>query len=168
MLRATIVRNYPTPRQAEFLIAQFGAMRFAYNKTLHLISHMYHKHGVALNPKKDIKPLLVFAKKSRKYQLLKQYDSIALQQFVNNLHQVFNNVFNPKLKAKYPQSKRKNGKQSSYHCVGVQVLEGAVKLAKMELIEANIHRDIAGIIKSITVSLYQFARGIVHLVALRI
>ncbi|XEI15564.1 helix-turn-helix domain-containing protein (plasmid) [Plesiomonas shigelloides] len=33
---ATKVRIYPTPEQAEFLIAQFGAVRFAYNKALHL------------------------------------------------------------------------------------------------------------------------------------
>ncbi len=153
MLRATKVRIYPTPEQAEFLIAQFGAVRFAYNKALHLKSHMYRKHGVTLNPKKDIKPLLAVAKKSRKYQWLKEYDSIALQQSVINLHQAFDNFFNPKLKAKYPQFKRRHGKQSSYHCVGVKVLDGSIKLPKMTPIEANVHREIEGVVKSITVSL---------------
>ncbi|WP_119298791.1 RNA-guided endonuclease InsQ/TnpB family protein [Vibrio cholerae] len=152
MLRATKVRIYPTSEQAEFLIAQFGAVRFAYNKALHLKSHMYRKHGVTLNPKKDIKPLLAVAKKSRKYHWLKQYDSIALQQSVINLHQAFDNFFNPKLKAKYPQFKRRHGRQSSYHCVGVKVLDGAIKLPKMKPIEANVHRDIAGVVKSITIS----------------
>ncbi len=153
MLRATKVRIYPTQEQAEFLIAQFGAVRFAYNKALHLKSHMYRKHGVTLNPKKDIKPLLAVAKKSRKYDWLKQYDSIALQQSVINLHQAFDNFFNPKLKAKYPQFKRRHGKQSSYHCVGVKVLNNAIKLPKMKPVKANIHREITGKIKSITVSL---------------
>ncbi|PNI01009.1 RNA-guided endonuclease TnpB family protein [Vibrio diazotrophicus] len=153
MLRATKIRIYPTQEQAEFLIAQFGAVRFAYNKALHLKSHMYRKHGVTLNPKKDIKPLLAVAKKSRKYHWLKQYDSIALQQSVINLHQAFDNFFNPRLKAKYPQFKRRHGKQSSYHCVGVKVLDGAIKLPKMKPIEANVHREIAGVVKSITVSL---------------
>ncbi|WP_274929755.1 helix-turn-helix domain-containing protein [Vibrio metschnikovii] len=32
MLRAAKVRIYPTIEQAEFLEAQFGAVRFAYNK----------------------------------------------------------------------------------------------------------------------------------------
>ncbi|MCN3012558.1 helix-turn-helix domain-containing protein, partial [Escherichia coli] len=32
MLRATKVHIYPTPEQAEYLNAQFGAVRFAYNK----------------------------------------------------------------------------------------------------------------------------------------
>ncbi|PMG52419.1 transposase [Vibrio splendidus] len=153
MLRATKIRIYPTQEQAEFLIAQFGAVRFAYNKALHLKSHMYRKHGVTLNPKKDIKPLLAVAKKSRKYHWLKQYDSIALQQSVINLHQAFDNFFNPKLKAKYPQFKRRHGKQSSYHCVGVKVLDGAIKLPKIKPIEANVHREITGVVKSITVSL---------------
>lgn len=153
MLRATKVRIYPTQEQAEFLIAQFGAVRFAYNKALHLKSHMYRKHDVTLNPKKDIKPLLAVAKKSRKYDWLKQYDSIALQQSVINLHQAFDNFFNPKLKAKYPQFKRRHGKQSSYHCVGVKVLDDAIKLPKMKPVKANIHREITGKIKSITVSL---------------
>ncbi|WP_188013428.1 RNA-guided endonuclease InsQ/TnpB family protein [Photobacterium damselae] len=153
MLRATKVRIYPTQEQADFLRAQFGAVRFAYNKALHLKSHMYRKHGVKLNPKKDIKPLLSVAKKSRKYHWLKQYDSIALQQSVINLHQAFDNFFNPKLKAKYPQFKRKHGKQSSYHCVGVKVLDGAIKLPKMKPIKANIHREIIGTVKSITLSL---------------
>ncbi|MDF0534303.1 RNA-guided endonuclease TnpB family protein [Shewanella sp. A32] len=153
MLRATKVRIYPTSEQAEFLIAQFGAVRFAYNKALHIKSHMYRKHGVSLSPKKDLKPLLAAAKKSRKYQWLKQFDSIALQQSVINLHTAFDNFFNPKLKAKYPQFKRRHGKQSSYHCVGVKVLDTAIKLPKMQPVKANIHREIIGQVKSITVSL---------------
>lgn len=152
MLRATKVRLYPTPEQADFLNQQFGAVRFAYNKALHVKSHMYRRHGVTLNPKKDIKPLLAVAKKSRKYHWLKQYDSIALQQAIINLHQAFDNFFNPTLKANYPQFKRKHGKQSSYHCVGVKVLDGAIKLPKMQLVKANIHREIVGTVKSITVS----------------
>lgn len=36
MLRATKIRIYPTPEQAAFLNAQFGAVRFAYNKALHI------------------------------------------------------------------------------------------------------------------------------------
>ncbi|KER04198.1 helix-turn-helix domain-containing protein, partial [Photorhabdus temperata] len=35
MLRATKVRLYLTPEQAEYLNGQFGAVRFAYNKALH-------------------------------------------------------------------------------------------------------------------------------------
>ena len=102
MLRATKVRIYPTQDQAEFLIAQFGAVRFAYNKALHIISSQYKRHGTKLNAKRDMKPLLAVAKKSRKYHWLKGFDSIALQH-----DKAFNNFFDPKLPARYPKFKRK-------------------------------------------------------------
>ena len=147
ILIVTKVRIYPTQEQAEFSIAQFGAVRFAYNNTLYLKSYMYRKHGVTLN-KKGHK--ITACRCQEKYHCLKQYDSIALQQSVINLYQAFDNFFNPKLKAKCPQFKRRHGKQSSYHCVEVKVLDGAIKLLKLKPIEANIHRAIAGIVKSIT------------------
>ena len=62
MLKATKVRIYPTPEQAEFLNRQFGAMRFVYNKALHIISSQYKRHGLKLKAKKDLKPLLAVAK----------------------------------------------------------------------------------------------------------
>ncbi len=71
MLRATKVRLYPTPEQAGYLNGQFGAVRFAYNKALHIKKHAYKRHGVHLNPRKDLKPLLAVAKQSRKYAWLR-------------------------------------------------------------------------------------------------
>ncbi|MEK9497369.1 RNA-guided endonuclease TnpB family protein [Photorhabdus sp. P32] len=152
MLRATKVRLYPTPEQAEYLNAQFGAVRFAYNKALHIKKHAYKYDGVSLSPRKDLKPLLAVAKKSRKYGWLKEYDSIALQQAVINLNTAFDNFFNPKLKAGFPTFKSKHGKQSSYHCVGVKVLDSAIKIPKLSPVEARIHRKIPGEVKSITIS----------------
>lgn len=152
MLRATKVRIYPTPEQAEYLNAQFGAVRFAYNRALHIKKQAYKRHGVNLIPRKDLKPLLAVAKKSRKYGWLKEYDSIALQQAVINLDIAFSNFFNPKLKARFPVFKRKHGKQSSYHCVGVKVLDGAIKIPKLAPIEACLHREINGEVKSITIT----------------
>lgn len=152
MLRATKVRVYPTPEQAEFLNAQFGAVCFAYNKALHIKKQAYQRHGMSLSPRKDLKPLLAVAKKSRKYAWLKEYDPIALQQAVINLDVAFSNFFNPKLKARFPTFKSKHGKQSSYHCVGVRVLDGAIKIPKIPPIEARLHREITGTLKSITLS----------------
>ncbi|GLX64136.1 transposase [Proteus vulgaris] len=152
MLRATKVRIYPTPEQAKFLNAQSGAVRFAYNKALHIKKQAYLRHGVSLSPRKDLKPLLAVAKKSRKYAWLKTYDSIALQQAVINLDVAFSNFFNPKLKARFPTFKSQHGKQSSYHCVGVKVLDGSIKIPKLSPIEARLHREIVGTLKSITLS----------------
>ncbi|MFL0953535.1 RNA-guided endonuclease InsQ/TnpB family protein, partial [Vibrio parahaemolyticus] len=132
--------------------AQFGAVRFAYNKALHIKKHVYQRHGVNLNPRKDLKPLLAVAKKSHRYGWLKEYDSIALQQAVINLDVAFSNFFNPKLKARFPTFKSKHGKQSSYHCVGIKVIDGAIKIPKIAPIEARLHREITGTLKSITLS----------------
>ena len=152
MLKATQVRIYPTQEQAEFLNAQFGAVRFAFNRGLAIQSHFYKIKGVSLKPLRDIKPLLAKAKKSRKYQWLKQYDSIALQQGVIQLDKAFKNFFNPKLKSRYPRFKSKHGNQSSYHCTSVSVGHDWIKIPKCAPIEAKIHREISGIVKSITLS----------------
>ncbi|EFO6377267.1 transposase [Escherichia coli] len=152
MLRATKIRIYPTPEQAAFLNAQFGAVRFAYNKALHIKKHAYQRHGVNLSPRNDLKPLLSVAKKSRKYAWLKEFDSMALQQAVINIDVAFSNFFNPKLKARFPTFKRKHGKQSSYHCVGIKVLDNAIKIPKLAPIEARLHRELHGELKSITVT----------------
>jgi len=152
MLKATKVRIYPTQKQAEFLNAQFGAVRFAFNRGLAIQSHFYKVKGISLKPLSDIKPLLAKAKKSRKYQWLKQYDSIALQQGVIQLDKAFMNFFNPKLKSRYPKFKSKHGKQSSYHCTSVSVGEDWIKIPKCSLIKAKVHREISGTVKSITLS----------------
>ena len=153
MLKATKIRIYPTQGQADYLMGQFGAVRFAYNKALHIKSHFYKRRGISLNAKMDLKPLLAVAKKSRKYAWLEQYDSIALQQAVINLHRAYKNFFDPKLAARYPTFKRKHGRQSSYHCTSVAVLDGAIKIPKLDPIPAKVHRSIEGKVKSITLSL---------------
>jgi len=152
MIRAMKVRIYPTPEQAEFLNCQFGATRFVYNKALHIISAQYKRHGLKLKAKKDIKPLLAVAKKSRKYHWLKDFDSIALQQACINLDKAFQNFFDPKLSARYPKFKRKHGKQSSYHCTSIRVGDSWIKVPKMKPIKARIHRELDGKLKSITLS----------------
>lgn len=102
MYRATKVRIYPTPEQAELLEKQFGAVRFAYNKALHIRSHWYKRHGVSLNNVKHIQPLLPIAKKSRRYSWIKAADSNSLQVALQNLDQAFKNFFEKR--AKYPAS----------------------------------------------------------------
>ena len=152
MLKATKVRIYPTSEQADFLNRQFGAVRMVWNKALAIKTHYYKVREQNLSPKKDLKPLLVTAKKSRKYSWLKEADSIALQQSVINLGKAFQNFFNPKLEARLPRFKSKHGKQSSYHCMSVNVGENWVKIPKCEPIKARIHREITGTIKSITLT----------------
>ncbi|PJE78767.1 hypothetical protein CI610_02290 [invertebrate metagenome] len=152
MLRATKIRIYPTPEQTEFLDRQFGAVRFLWNKALATKTHFYKVRKTSLQPKKDLKPLLAKAKKSRKYSWLKDYDSIALQQSIINLDKAFSNFFNPRLEARFPKFKKKYGKSSSFHCMSVSVGEDGVKIPKCKPIKARVHREITGKVKSITLS----------------
>lgn len=152
MLKATKVRIYPTPEQAEFLDQQFGAVRFAFNRALAVMNHRYRVHAESLSAKHDLKPLLAVAKKTDKYGWLKQYDSIALQQGLINLDRAFKNFFDKSLPARYPRFKKRHQRQSSYHCTSVSVGDDWVKIPKMKPIEARIHREIEGKVKSITLS----------------
>lgn len=152
MRKSIKVRIYPSQRQIEFLNAQFGAVRFAYNKALSIKKHYYKRYGISLYPKKDIKPLLVVAKKSRKYVWMRDYDSIALQQAIINLDRAFSNFFNPNLRAKFPRFKNKRSKQTSYHCSGVAVGSNWIKIPKLDFMKARIHREPQGKLKSITLS----------------
>lgn len=150
MITATKVRIYPTPEQAVFLNQQFGAVRFCYNKALWIIRNQYQRHHLSLRAKRDIKPLLAVAKKSRKYHWLKSFDSIALQQSIINLDTAFANFF--KKTARFPRFKSKRSKQSSYHCTSVSVGESLIKIPKMAPIKARIHRELEGSVRSITIS----------------
>ncbi|GAB2595230.1 RNA-guided endonuclease TnpB family protein [Nitrincola alkalisediminis] len=105
-----------------------------------------------MRAKRDIKPLLAVAKKSRKYHWLKDFDSMALQQAVINLDTAFTNFFNPKLQARFPRFKSKRSKQSSYHCTSVSAGADWIKIPKMSSIKARIHRELNGSIRSITIS----------------
>lgn len=152
MLVATRVRLYPTPEQAAHLHRQFGAVRFVYNQGLRIMSHRYQRHGQSLSAKHDIKKLLPVAKRSRRYAWLKEADSMALQQACLNLDRAFQAFFDPKRPARYPRFKRKHARQSSYHCVGVKVGSDWIKIPKLGPIKARVHRQVAGTLKSITVT----------------
>ncbi|MHA3729659.1 RNA-guided endonuclease InsQ/TnpB family protein, partial [Yersinia enterocolitica] len=103
-----------------------------------------------LNNVKHIQPLLPIAKKSHSYSWLKQADSNSLQVALQNLDQAFKNFFEKR--AKYPRFKRKHGSQSSYHCSSLKITADTIKIPKISAIRANIHREIVGKVKSITIT----------------
>lgn len=153
MNRAVKVRIYPTNEQQEFLDAQFGAVRFIYNRSLHIKNHFYRKKGINLSPTKELKALIAVAKKHDKYKWLTQFDSIALQESTRNLKKAFDGFFNPALNLRFPQFKRKHGKQSSYHCMSIDCDETSIKIPKLKTrIKAKMHRSLEGKLKSITLS----------------
>jgi putative transposase len=152
MRRATKVRIYPTPEQAEFLDRQFGAVRFVWNKALWAKRHAYKIHGVSLSPKHDLKKVLAVAKRSRKYSWLADFDVMSLQQACINLDRAYTNFFEGR--ARFPRFKRKHGPQSSYHCSGkVGIGDNWITVPKLPgKIAAVVHRKVEGKLASITIS----------------
>lgn len=151
--RALKIRLYPSENEQKFLNAQFGAVRFVYNKALFLHKHLYKYHGLKLKSNKDIKPLLAIAKKSKKYSWMKEYDSLSLQQSIRNLNTAFSNFFSGR--ARFPQFKKRNHRQSSYHAgsgINVDFDNNTIKIPKIGEIQAKIHRKMEGRLISITVS----------------
>lgn len=149
---ATKIRIYPSAEQAAFLDRQFGAVRFVYNKALAIRRHRYKVHGDKLTAKHDLKPLLAIAKTSRKYSWLADFDAMSLQQACINLDKAYTNFFAKR--GKFPKFKRKRGAQSSYHCTG-KIDVGAASIAVPKCpgrIEAVVHRQTLGELKSITLS----------------
>lgn len=148
MLKATKFRIYPTPEQETFLWGQWGAVRKCWNMALFIKNHFYRVRGETLDVIHDLKPLLARAKKSKKYEWLKLYDSMALQESLRNLNKAFKAFFEKR--AGFPKFKNRRGPQSSYHCTCVSVGTNFVRVPKVGEIKARIHRPVEGKVKSIT------------------
>ena len=152
MLMATKIRIYPTHEQAVHLDRQFGAVRFVWNKALAIKKHCYRVHSKSLSVKRDLKPLLAVAKRSRKYGWLADFDGHSLQQACINLDKAFKNFFEGR--ARFPRFKRRHGAQASYHCTGkIGVGDGQITIPKLPgQIAAVVHRKGEGRLTSITLT----------------
>jgi putative transposase len=73
-----------------------------------------------------------------------------LQSTTLNLTRAFKNFFEKR--AKYPRFKSFHGKQSCQYPQNVKIVDGMLKLPKVGLIKASIHRAFEGKIKTVTVS----------------
>jgi putative transposase len=160
MQKAIKVRLYPNASQRMALEAQFGMVRFVYNKSLAIINHYYKYHKKSLSAYHDVKKILPVAKNNTRYAFLKNADAQSLQQACINLDKAFKSFFNKK--TGYPNFKRKQGYQKSYHpnatvCVTEGKRYGHVKVPKIKTpIKAVIHRNLPdseqGELSSITLS----------------
>lgn len=152
MIKSMKYRIYPNTKQAEFIERQFSAVRFVWNKSLFLKNHYYKFRNKSLDVNKDIKKLLAYAKTTEKYSWLKEFDSISLQQSCINLDKAFKKFFKkqcgkPKFKKKFTY------KPSSYHCISIAVVDGAIKIPKLkQSIKTKTHKIPEGELKSITIT----------------
>jgi putative transposase len=148
VLKAIKVRLYPTAEQQVALSKSFGCARWYWNFTLNACIQHYQETGKTLK-------LAVY--KGMLPQLKKEYPwlkedcySAVLQCVAINLNKAYTNFFAGR--AKFPRFKSKQGKQSIQYPQNVTVKEDLICVPKIGEIKAVFHREIAGTIKTVTIS----------------
>lgn len=154
MLGATKIRLYPTTAQRDALARQFGCARWVFNWGLDLSRQTYLETGKGLTYYALAARL---PKLKQEHEWLREADSQALQQALQNLAAAYEAFF--KGRTRYPRFRFKHGRQSFAYPQRAKIAErrengwGAVSLPKIGLVRANIHREIVGKVKTVTISL---------------
>jgi putative transposase len=133
------------------LLAQhFGCARWWWNFGLNKSIETYRETGKGLG-RSALNALLPALKKDEETEWLGECYSQVLQAVTLNLTTAYKNFFEGR--ARFPRFKSKHGKQSIQYPQNVKVIDGVVKLpGKVGTVKAKIHRQIEGIIKTVTVS----------------
>ena len=148
MITATKIRIYPDTQQVEKLAKAFGCARWLWNNSLNKSQKTYQETGKGLGH---------FALNNRLPDLKKSVDwlgethSQVLQAICLNLSRAFVNFF--ERRAEYPIFKSKHDKQSIQYPQGVKIVDGRkLFLPKIGHVKAVVRREIAGTIKTVTIS----------------
>ncbi len=129
------------------LAKSFGCARWFYNYALNLTTETYKQTGKGLSRNEVIK-LLPSLKKE--YEWLTEAPSQVLQQAALNLSSAFLNFFEGR--AKYPNFKKKQNKQSIRFPQGCKLKDDVLVLPKIGKVHYKVSRQPEGILKSVTVS----------------
>lgn len=153
MLRAYKYRLYPNGEQKEYFAKTFGCSRLIYNLMLSDRIKSYEE-----NKNLDIKKIKypTPAQYKKKYDFLKEVDSLALANEQMNLDKAYKNFFRDK-SVGFPKYKSKKTNYHSYTTNNqkgtVYIDNGYIKLPKLKsMIRIKQHRQFEGIIKSCTIS----------------
>ena len=147
MLVAYKYRLYPNKEQQEYFVKCFGCVRFIYNRMLSDKTEYYKetKHKLNNTP----------AQYKKKFEWLKEVDSLALANAQINLQTAYNNFFK-RPEVGFPKFKSKKNHNYSYTTNNqggnIYVSDRHIKLPKIGLVRVKKHRDFEGLIKSVTVS----------------
>ncbi len=148
MKHAVKVRIYPTPEQQEALSKAFGCARWFWNNSLAETNRLYKETGKGLSQQtmNDRLPTL-----KKEFAWLAEPYSQVLQSVSLNLSRAFINFFEGR--AKFPNFKSKHGKQAIQYPQNVKIVGEGLKLPKIGVVPAKIHRTFDGKLKTVTVSL---------------
>lgn len=148
MLKAFKYRIYPTTEQKVLLIKSFCCCRWFYNYALNLTTTTYKATGKGLSKAQMIN-LLPQLKKEHEW--LTEPPSQVLQQVALDLSSAFLNFFEKR--AKYPNFKKKHGKQSMRFPQHIKLDGNYVSLPKLGKIYCKVSRVPLCELRSITVSM---------------
>lgn len=154
MLKAYKYRIYPNGQQEEQIQKTFGCCRFVYNNTLSYRKEKYVKQKESMN--KVACNNYVNQTLKKEYEWLKEVDKFALTNAVYNMDSAYQKFF--KEHAGYPKFKSNHDSHKSYTTnftngnIAVLFDSNKIKLPKLKLVKAKLHRKFDGKIKSATIS----------------
>lgn len=149
MLTATKLRLYPTAEQEQLLAVQFGCARFVWNRALAMKRAAWEEQKESLSCY-TIKSMLPVWKDGE-FPWLKNADSQVIQEVIRHLDRAYRNFFEKR--ARLPRFKKKHAaRQSIAYPQRVKLNETLAYLPKVGWVKAVVHREIAGKIKTVTVS----------------
>lgn len=147
-MKAVKVRIYPDPAQQEALAKSFGCARWFWNNSLAETNRLYKETGKGLS-QQGMNDRLPGLKKELDW--LKEPYSQVLQSVSLNLSRAFINFFEGR--TSFPNFKSKHGKQSIQYPQHVEITDAGLKLPKVGVVPAKIHRRFEGKLKTVTISL---------------
>lgn len=142
-------RLYPNTEQQKGLAIQFGHARFVWNWGLNLRKTTYQETGKGLTYN-QLASKLVELKGTPDAAWLKESDSQALQQKLQDLDKAYKNFFAKR--AKYPKFKSKKGDQSIRYPQRFKFSESKIYLPKIGWVKGVFHRPLECKAKNVTVS----------------
>ena len=144
-------RIYPDSEQAIFFIKTFGCVRKVHNLMLDDRKKAYEEYKSTGIKTKYPTP----AKYKKEFPYLKEVDSLALANAQLNLEKAFKNFLKNK-DFGFPKYKCKSNPVQSYTTNNqntIYVKNEYIKLPKLKsLVKIKLHREIKGLIKSVTIS----------------
>lgn len=154
MMKAYKYRIYPNKQQEEQIQKTFGCCRFVYNNTLAYRKEKYEIYKESIN--KIACNNYVNRTLKKEYEWLKEVDKFALTNAVYNMDSAYQKFF--KEHSGYPKFKSKKNNHKSYTTnftngnIEIDFNKNKIKLPKLKLVKAKLHRKFEGKIKSATIS----------------
>ena len=143
-------RIYPNASQRKTIAQTFGCCRWVYNRALSIQKDEYKANKKKIS-KFDIMKMIPAWKKEQETSWLKEADSRALQESINDLEKAYKNFFRNPGKIGFPKFKSRRSRQS-YRTTNVEILDSKhIKLLKLGSVKARISRPVQGRILSATV-----------------